>query len=1325
MKRHLPKLFFVLLILALCGLPVFGQVSNAGSITGSVLDPHGAVVPDASVTVKNNTTGLARTTTTSESGLFTIPSLPVGVYTVTVQATSGFKKAEVTKVKVEIGTPATVNVALELGNPQETVTVVGGGEVLQTQSATVGTTISGRQITELPFTSRDSLDLVLMLPGTATPARPRSSTVDGLPKGALTITLDGVPDQDEGQKSGDGFFAYVRPRIDAIEEIQVTSAASGADSTGDGAIQLKFNTKAGTSEYHGSGYWYHRNTWLNANYYFNNLAGIPRQQMILNQPGFRIGGPIMFPHLIKSRDKAFFFLNYEEFRLPASTARSRNILSTSAATGVFKYGTSGSVNLLTLAASKGQTSTIDPTISSLLSAIRGSLGSGAVSFLNVNQDRFNFNSPSTSVRKFTTVRFDFNLTKKHHLEEIWNYNVFIGTPDTLNNADNSFPGLLAGVGGQNSLRWSNAIALRSTLKSNLVNELRFGYGDGGTVLFRPETGAGSFSYLGGYATSFTVFAPGNNSTTSPFATNSASRNHTPAKVITDNLSYVRGDHSFSFGGDVAQYNFWTFALNRFVPAVTFGLDSNDPASAAIFCSTCTPVNFPGASATDITNAQNLYALLTGRVTSVAANAYVSEETGKYTYLGDFTDRNRQRTAGIYGQDSWRLKPNLTVNLGLRWQLQAPPVSLNSNYSQTTYEGLWGVSGVGNLFKPGVVAPATVFTQVQPKTHLYNTDWNNFAPSLGFAWSPNVKNGVMRRLMGESGQTVIRAGYSIAFVREGLSVVQSLFGANPGGILNATRSVALGNLAAGTLYRTPGALTPPAIPSAPAYPLAPVTGYSVTDSANGFLPDLKTGYVHSWSFGIQRELTKDTVLEVRYVGNRGRDLWKQYNLDEINLLENGFLNEFKVAQANLRAQGGANFRYSPTVAGTAPLPIMAAFFGGFTNAQAVNCTAVSVPSCATVYGSTNFAAAAFSNLLLANNANPIGFANSLFVNSGRRANALAAGLPSNFFVANPNLLGTSTTVPGGAFIVDNSGKTWYDSLQIEVRRRMAKGLLIQGSYTFSKALSNMYASSTGVFYQPDTLRNLALDKVESPWDLRHAIKASWIYELPFGRGHSFLNNANGLVDRLAGGWAIHGQARVQSGSAFSYGNVQLVGMTKQELQHAIKIRKVPTGSATVFYLPDDIMQNTIKAFNVCFPGSTGCNAQGYSTGTLTSGLNSFTGGTPTGRYIAPASSNGCVQGYVGQCGFGNLVLYGPRFSRFDISLVKKTKITETVNFEVRTEFLNAFNNINFKIGSQSAEVTSVGGFSGSTFGTTANAYQDLSTTNDPGGRMIQIVVRLNF
>jgi len=1328
----------VLNLLLMLGFVSLGQLAvqaqTTGAIGGTIVDPTGAVVPNATVIAKNAETGTESTATTSENGTFSIPQLTRGVYRVTIQSGSGFKKAELTSVKVNVGTPTTVNVVLEVGAPQETVTIVGGGEVLQTQTANIGNTITGRQITELPFTSRDALDLVLAMPGTQTPARPRSSTINGLPRGALTITLDGLPDQANDSKSNDGFFTFVRPRIDAIEEVSLSSAVPGAESSGDGAIQIRFSTKSGGTEYHGSGYWYHRNTALNANYYFNNIAGQPRQAMILNQYGVRFGGPILVPKVIKSRDKAFFFFNYEEFRIPGSTARQRNVLTTDAANGIFKYGTSGSLSkdLLALAALKGQTATLDPIVGKTLAAIRSSLTGGGLQALGDNQQRFTWNSPANQVRKFSTVRFDVNLTKKHRLENVWNYNVFISSPDQLNSRDPIFPGLPIGVGGQYSDRYSDSLALHSTIKPNLINELRVGIGAAGTVLFFPETSAGPFAQLGGFNTSFTVFAPGGNSTSSPASGSSSSRNNAPSLVLIDNLSYVRGNHSLNFGVDLAQHKSYSFSISRVVPAITFGLNANDPANAASVgmwttCANTPPIpstcQFPGASTTDITNAKALYALLTGRVTVITASAFTSETTGKYTYLGDFTQRTRQRTAGFYVQDAWRFRPNLTINAGVRWELQLPFTVLNNNYTQPVggYAGVWGVSGVGNLFKPGTLTgSATQFTQFPQNTHAYNTDWNNFGPSVGFAWSPKSQGGFLRRLMGESGQTVIRAGYSIAFVREGSDVMNAVIGGNPGGTLSATRSVALGNLAAGTLFRNTAALGPPAIPGSPTYPLTSTStpGYSPSDSVNAFLPSLKIGYVQSWSAGIQRELTKDTVLEVRYVGNRGMDLWHQYNINETNVTENGFINEFKLAQANYQAHvlagcGGAgqpacSFAYRGPGTNTSPLPIILGHFRGTGNpTSAASYTGTIVaPSGASINVGNLFADTNLAGLLSPNNANARSFAANLYGDADRRALAILAGFPANLFLTNPNFPVTGGT--SGAFIVDNSGRTAYDALQIELRRRLSRGLLVQGSYTFSKSLSNMYGTSGSVFFTPSSLRDGSLDNNLSPFDLTHGLKANWIWELPVGRGQWLFDDSNGLVDRLVGGWGIHGQARLQSGSTFSIGNVQLVGMTAKELQNAVKIRKTTdaTGKGVVFFLPDDIILNTRRANNV--------TPTGFSTL-----------GAPTDRYIAPPNSNGCIQEFVGQCGFANLILHGPSLTRFDISVVKKTRVTERMNVELRAEFLNAFNNINFKIGSQTAADTSVTNFSAATFGQTAVAYQDLSTTNDVGGRMIQMVLRINF
>ena len=164
--------------------------------------------------------------------------------------------------------------------------------------------------------------------------------------------MDGLPDQANDSKSNDGFFTFVRPRIDAIEEVTLSSAVPGAESSGDGAIQIKFSTKSGGSEYHGSGYWYHRNTWLNANYYFNNISGQPRQQMILNQPGVRVGGPILIPGLIKSREEGPLLCELR--RIPSSRfgCPPEKCADADAERGIFKYGTS-SVNLLYFGGIKG------------------------------------------------------------------------------------------------------------------------------------------------------------------------------------------------------------------------------------------------------------------------------------------------------------------------------------------------------------------------------------------------------------------------------------------------------------------------------------------------------------------------------------------------------------------------------------------------------------------------------------------------------------------------------------------------------------------------------------------------------------------------------------------------------------------------------------------------------------------------------------------------------------------------------------------------------------------------------------------------------------
>jgi hypothetical protein len=238
-----PRLRFALILATFiaCASVAFGP-GTTGSLTGTVSDPSG-VVPNAAVTVTGGA-GLELTTQTSDNGTFSVPALGAGTYTVTVIAPN-YKKAVITDVKIAVGKPSTINVELEIGPQEQTVTIVGaGGELLNSQNATVGSTIVGRQIVDQPQASRDALDLVTLLPGVQTTGRPRTSTVNGLPKGALNITIDGTDVQDQLISSQDGFFTFVRPRIDAIDEVTVSTATPGAESSGDGAVQIKFVTRS-------------------------------------------------------------------------------------------------------------------------------------------------------------------------------------------------------------------------------------------------------------------------------------------------------------------------------------------------------------------------------------------------------------------------------------------------------------------------------------------------------------------------------------------------------------------------------------------------------------------------------------------------------------------------------------------------------------------------------------------------------------------------------------------------------------------------------------------------------------------------------------------------------------------------------------------------------------------------------------------------------------------------------------------------------------------------------------------------------------------------
>ena len=1245
----------ILLLAFLTAGSLWAQTS--GVLIGTVRDTQGGVIPGAEVVITDESTNTTTATISNEAGDYRAP-LPAGTYTVSVEVT-GFKKGVVQNIKIAAGVTTSQNLALQLGDLSESVIVEASQGLIERQEARVTSVIEGEQITDLPFTSRDALDLALSQAGTATPGRPRSSTVNGLPKGALNISIDGIRVQSNYLRSSDGFFTYIRPRIDAIQSFSMTQAGQTAESAGEGAVQIAFTTKKGTNQYHGGAWWYHRNPVLNANFYFNNLAGTERERQLLNQVGIKVGGPIL-------SDKLFFFFTIDSFRLPQQLARSRTLLTADAANGLFTYPISGggtnTVDLLDLARQNGFRDSIDTVNRSLLDLMAASVNQPGVGFnvpTNPYTQSIRFNNNASGERYFPTLRLDYNINDNWRMEGIWNYNYFNSSPDTLNGRDPRFPGFEQ-FGSQISNRFQLTTALHTTIGVNKTNEFRVGT-VGGTVLFSPELAVNSNFYP-----TITVagqpsrYRPDFSIVSDPLHTESDSRRNSPQWQFIDNFSWNRGNHTFTMGAAFSQYDLWLSSPGGSLLDISFDVTSNDPADA-IFSS----ANFPGSNTSLRNAAKDLFAMLTGRVSGGGANIYVGDRGTEFELLALDVDRLRQRELGIFFQDSWRLKPSLTFNWGLRWQLETPYEDRNDKYSVATdgVGGVFGPSGAFNLFQPGFLPGGDTILVDGPTKAIYDTDYNNFAPNVGLAWNPTINNGWLSKLFGSN--PVFRGGYSISYVQEGLNAGVNVIATGPGYFGTANLDVDI-DFDAGTVFAADGlpalTLDPPRAFDYPINIQSRFRGFSYDE----FVPNLQSGYVQSWSLGIQRELNPSTVLEIRYVGNKGTKLWQQINLTEANVFENGFLDEFLIAQNNLsisQAMGGGNNFSNQGLPGQQNLPTFAAAFGS--------------PA------SRLFRSGSWWPLVRDGRVGDI--ANSFATNSTRVNRLLAAGFPINHFLPNPFCSSCGYT--------DNSGWSVYNALQVEVRRRMTKGLLFQANYTWSNGLSNIRSVASNVFEQPRTMRDFNFGFGPSPFNLYQAFKANWIYELPFGTGRRWAFG-NNVLNKLTEGWSMAGIMRIQSGRQFEFdqggrgtfnqddGGLDF-GLTKQSFQDLLKVRQTPTGQ--VFYGPADIVGSDGRA-NPAF----------------------------LAQHTTPGT-------------FGDFFYFtGPRFARVDLTVSKKTFIREGVNVEFRAEFLNAFNNINFLFaGSASNAGTGSPSIRSTSFGRITDAFRDTSTTNDLGGRMIQLVLRINF
>jgi hypothetical protein len=834
-------------------VPASSQVLN-GRLEVVVQDASQAAVVGAKVSLTDlrKRAPFGAPVSADSFGVALFASVPPSEYQVDVEA-PGFRKALVSGLELNASQTIRQTVVLEVGSVTESISVEASAVVVNVSDATIAKTINLKAIDTLPQLARNPLALVSLSPGVSIdPGDASFSRINGTRQGANNTRLDGIDANDA-----------VTPRLglsltsvntDSIEEVRLITNGSKAEYGRNAGGQVEMVTRSGSNQLHGGAFDYLRNTVLNANPYFNNASRTARPVFIQNIFGGQGGGRII-------RDKLFFFGNYQGRKTTQGTVRNRTVLTPEAKTGIFRWGpTGGPASSYNIVANDPAGRGIDPKVRELFAFMPAPNNTDVGDGFNTAGFRFNVATPSREHQG--TGKIDYNLTSTHRT--FFRYSrQFNESIDALNNAEQRYPGLPDGK--QGGARWGYSIGSDWTINPQLVNEFRIGYQSASVDFIRPYR-------EGGIAVLSNLY-------TDPINSALGQGRNSPVIDLTDNLSILRGKHNFktglsyrrvlqygyNFGGVYPNVDLTRTAAGNSVPA-TIGPAGLTTAQRQVF--------------------DGLFNDVLGRVGTVSQTFYSNLQ--QFQEGGTPRVRNTVfRDFGVFFQDDWKVRSNLTINLGLRWEYFGPPKER---------DGLQGT-----LDKVAAINPAAQinnFVVQRSDSGWFNKDWNNFAPRVSFAWDPNG-----------SGKTSIRASWGLFYDRMIGAASNTVDGGTPG---FAQQVQTFPNNVSSNI--TVNTLTSALSPQRPA---APITNQPVTrvPTVTVFNPDLKTGYVQQMNIGVQRQLTNSTVLDVAYVRTLGVKLftWLDYNQPRIY---GDFLNAFRELQA-FQANG------TPVSAGNT----LARMFGG--------------------------------------------------------------------------------------------------------------------------------------------------------------------------------------------------------------------------------------------------------------------------------------------------------------------------------------------------------------------------------------------------------------
>lgn len=1029
------RIFIALYLLLFTGLTFNGNAQTVTArLEGVVQDGTGAVVPGAKVVVADTKTQARNEITTNSQGAFTFPSLQPSVYNLTVEA-PGFKSEILSNL--ELNAAAVVNqiIKLQVGQATESVSISAKEEVVQTTDSQRGQSITMRDIDTLPQLGRTALALAPFQPGSQiNPGDASFTHINGQRQGSNNTTLDGIDVNDSVvPRLG---LSLTATNTDSVSEFRAITAAGKAEYGRSSGGQFQLITRSGTNQVHGGVFDYLRNTDLNANDFFNNSGGVTRPKFIQNIYGFSLGGPVVFPKFYDGHNKTFIFGNFQGRRTRQEVVRNRTVLTTDAKKGLFDYRDSnGVIQQYNIVANDPRRIGIDKGVAQTLALLpdpnNNDLGDG------LETAGYRFNNPVPSLEDQFTIKGDQNISSNHHLFLRWSWQRN-NAIDNLNNQDATFPGRVQG--SQGGHRWGFSAGYDWNITPTTVNEFRAGHQSATTNFYRDARLKGPTLISNDY--------------TDPISSAFFQGRNSPVNDFSDSLTKVIGKHTVKAGLNIRFTDQYGVNEAGIYPNVTFARANGNIPPASI--------GPQGLSSTNRTNFENLYNELLGRVDQITQTFY----SNLNTFQASGTPRVRNfllKEYGFFLQDDWRISRKLTLNYGLRWDIFQTP---------TERDGLQGTlttaDSVANL------APTSTAT-IKPTNQYFGTDFNNFAPRFGFAYD----------VFGD-GKTAIRGSFGIFFDRTLGATVSSTDGSTPG---FAQSVPVFPNSVSGSDVRYSDGIALPAQPSSPVLTLPNTRSTSIVL----YNPNLRTGYVQQYSLNVQREIIRNTVLDVGYVGSRGVKLFLNRDINQANVYGSGFLAAFNEIRNNLSTP--ANVSANNT---------LVRIFG-------------SAASAISSIGSSTF-----QNGALGAAANTVDRSNY--------TKYAAAGVSDYYLRKFPQynqvILGT------------NDGRSYYDSLQVSIRRNTG-AVKVNANYTFSKSLDNISAEGNG-YTAPIDSYNLNLNKAVSDFNHTHSFNATALYGLPIGKNHRFGSSLPRWADKALGGWDLGALVIWQSGTPFSISSQRATG-----------------------------------------------------------------------------------------------------------------------------------------------------------------------------------------